>query len=184
VQDPVAFQHLLAWLDEGVDSHGERYLQMRRRLALYFDRKRARSPDELADETLNRVSRRLEEQGSIADTPPARYCYIVARFVFLEYARQERGRTTTSELVVAAPANEAADEREKLFACLERCLKRLDAGDRSLILDYYVGEQRAKLDQRRRIADRLHLTSNALSIRACRIRNRLEDCVLACANRP
>lgn len=150
---------------------------------MYFDRKRARSPDELADETLNRVSRRLEEQGSITDTPAARYCYIVARFVFLEYAREERGRMTTGDALVSAPGTEAADEREKLFACLERCLERLDAGDRALILDYYVGEQRAKLDQRRRIADRLHLTANALSIRACRIRNRLEDCVLACASR-
>jgi hypothetical protein len=54
---------------------------MRRRLVQYFDRKNCLRPDELADETLNRVARRLEEKGGITDTPPARYCYILARFV-------------------------------------------------------------------------------------------------------
>src|SRR5258708_31005229 len=83
-----AFRGLLSWLDEGVDSKGEKYLETRSRLVQYFDRKNCRSPDELADETLNRVARRLTEQGSITDTSPARYCYIVARFVFLEYHRR------------------------------------------------------------------------------------------------
>ena len=35
-----AFQRLLAWLDEGVDSRGEKYEEMRRRLVAYFERKR------------------------------------------------------------------------------------------------------------------------------------------------
>jgi hypothetical protein len=60
---------------------------MRRRLVLYFQRKRCVTPDDLADETLNRVTRRLEEEGRITDAPPARYCYIVARFVLLEHLR-------------------------------------------------------------------------------------------------
>jgi hypothetical protein len=32
----LAFARLLAWLDDGVPSHGERYLEMRRRLVSYF----------------------------------------------------------------------------------------------------------------------------------------------------
>ena len=62
-----AFQHFLKWLDGGVDSGGERYLEIRRRLVFYFDRRNCASPDELADETLNRVARRLEEKGAITD---------------------------------------------------------------------------------------------------------------------
>ena len=34
-----AFGRLLEWLDEGADSKGERYLEVRRRLRLYFDPK-------------------------------------------------------------------------------------------------------------------------------------------------
>ncbi len=37
--NPSAFARLLTWLDEGVNSEGLRYLEMRRRLVAYFDRK-------------------------------------------------------------------------------------------------------------------------------------------------
>ena len=83
-----AFRRLLSWLDEGVESGGEKYLETRRRLVQYFDRKNCLSPNELADETLNRIARRLAEEGAITGTPPLRYCYIVAKFVFLEYYRR------------------------------------------------------------------------------------------------
>ncbi|HJW13097.1 MAG TPA: hypothetical protein VJ776_00295, partial [Thermoanaerobaculia bacterium] len=71
IPSQAAFQQFLSWLDGGVDSGGERYVEMRRRLTIYFDRRNCISSDELADETLNRVARRLEEEGSIPDTPPA-----------------------------------------------------------------------------------------------------------------
>jgi len=60
---------------------------------------------------------------------------------------------------------------------LEQCLERLPAADRELIFEYYRGEQRAKIDNRQRLAARLGVSTNALSIRACRIRQRLENCV-------
>ena len=86
--DEAAFHKLLRWLDDGKDSEGRTYIEMRRRLFSYFDRKGCRSPDDLADETLDRVARRLQEEGVIESPTPARYCYIVARFVFLEYSRK------------------------------------------------------------------------------------------------
>jgi DNA-directed RNA polymerase specialized sigma24 family protein len=185
-QTPGSFRRFVTWLDEGTDSGGERYLEMRRRLVAYFDRKRAQSPDELADETLNRVARRLDEEGAITDTPPARYCYIVARFVFLEYARRrEHSRSSVDDIAIPVPPEPDAttEERERLLDCLERCLQQLDAADRALILDYYRGEQGVKIEQRRELAARLNITANALSIRACRIRVKLEACVSACSAR-
>lgn len=191
---PQAFRHFLAWLDEGVDSAGERYLEMRRRLVAYFDRKRCLSPDELADETLNRVARRLEEQGAITDVVPARYCYIVAKFVFLEYLRRaEAGHVSLGGAtshgspadLAAPPASDVEREAQQtLLDCLDECLRQLGAADRDLILEYYRGEQRAKIECRRQLAARSELTANALSIRACRIRDRLETCVKACSARP
>ena len=91
-QEQRAFRRFLEWLDEGADSSGQRYLEIHRRLAAYFDRKNCQSPDSLADEALNRVARRLEEEGEIRGMPPAHYCYVVARYVFLEYLRQTRPR--------------------------------------------------------------------------------------------
>jgi len=160
---------------------------MRRRLVSYFGRKRCLSPDDLADETLARVARRLEEQGAITDTPPARYCYIVARFVFLEYVRAAERRQTSLDdprgvgaaaaLASAPPSDPAADAAS--LDRLERCLQQLAPDDRALILDYYAGDDRARIANRRALAANLRLTPNALSIRACRIRNRLEACVRA-----
>jgi DNA-directed RNA polymerase specialized sigma24 family protein len=180
-----AFRLFLQWLDEGVDSSGERYLEMRRRLVLYFDRKNCLSPDDLADETLNRVTRKLEEKGNITGLSPAHYCYVVATFVFLEYLRgSERGHTGFDEPAhsalrssLAAPSQEGGETREGLHDCLERCLGELPAKDRELILEYYRGEQRAKIEGRSQLAARLGLTMNALSIRACRIRDKLETCL-------
>src|SRR5215470_2511698 len=130
-----AFRYFLQWLDEGVDSGGERYLEMRRRLALYFDRKNCVSPDDLADETLNRVARKLEEKGSIKELTPAHYCYVAARFVFLEYLRsREHTQTSFDEpahsalhpLLAGSPGRDSQGEPvEKLHGCLEQCLKQL-----------------------------------------------------------
>ena len=85
-----AFTRLLEWLDDGVSYEGQRYLEMRRRLVLYFDRRNRSTAEELADETLNRVGRTLAQDGEIATRPPARYCYVIARFVLLEDIRRER----------------------------------------------------------------------------------------------
>jgi DNA-directed RNA polymerase specialized sigma24 family protein len=189
-----AFQRLLDWLDEGSDSAGEKYLEMRRRLVAYFDRKNSLAPDEMADETLNRVARRLEEEGDITDTPVARYCYIVAKFVFLESLRHaDREPKGLDELTVSAQPSvhptvlvELEEERalnDKMLACLEACLQKLESDNRELLLQYYQGEQRVKIDNRRALAERLGLTMNALGIRACRIRARLAACVSKCAGR-
>ena len=123
--DKAAFDRLLAWLDEGTESRGERYLEIRERLVDYFGRRDCLFPEDLADETLNRVARRLEETGSIDDVVPARYCYIVAKFVFLESLRrpgQVELVTQSAEAVVAQMTNERADS-ERTLNCLEQCLQ-------------------------------------------------------------
>ena len=56
-----AFRRFLEWLDEGSNSGGQKYVEMHQRLVSYFDRKNCQTPHELADETLSRVTRRLEE---------------------------------------------------------------------------------------------------------------------------
>jgi len=188
-----AFRQFLLWLDEGVESGGEKYLEIRRRLVLYFDRKGCIAPDELADETLSRVANKLQEQGEITDLSPAHYCYVTARFVFLEHLRQpEHKHKSVEQLAHASGAqfersvsggsvvrDNKEDEKEELLDALERCLNSLAPADRELILEYYQGDGRTKIESRRRLGERLGLSANALSIRACRIRSKVEECVKA-----
>jgi RNA polymerase sigma factor (sigma-70 family) len=187
-----SFQRLLHWLDGGADSDGYSYVEMRRRLMGYFARKGCRSPDDLADETLTRVARRLEEEGITLAETPARYCYIVARFVFLEHLRETRSHrlaehdpadVAPAQLVWSRPDAEAAGIREHLLLCLDKCLQELDPLNRRIITRYYIGSERVKIDNRRELAESLGLTQNALAIRASRIRKRLEACVRRCSSR-
>lgn len=177
-----AFRRFLEWLDEGANSGGQKYLEIRRRLVSYFDRKNCPSSDELADETLERVARRLEEEGAITGASPAHYCYIVAKYIFLEYQRRPLHRPVNLDAaaVPVAPPLEPGDPAETRFRCLDRCLQKLKPEERQLIVEYYRGDQRAKIEHRRRLAAQLDVSANALSIRACRIRDRLEKCVKSC----
>jgi|SRR5580700_31549 DNA-directed RNA polymerase specialized sigma24 family protein len=186
-----AFRQFLNWLDEGTDSSGEKYLEMRRRLVAYFDRKNCVAADDLADETLNRVARRLEEEGTYPAEAPARYCYITAKFVFLEYLRSDRRHEKSFEELPSADMDAKAglfstengdlNGNETLLDCLEKCMAKLASNDRDLIIEYYRGEQRAKIERRQTLAGSLRLSLNALSIRACRIRHKLELCVRECS---
>ena len=172
------FSKLLAWLDGGTDTHGERYVEMRRRLVAYFERRNRRAADELADETLNRIARTLEREGVIA-TPPVRYCYVMARFVLLDDVRRKRRLVLVGGSWVgrlgrrASAADEARAGREESLLWLERCLQQLKPGQRELIVEYYAGRGREKIERRRALARRLGITMNALAIRASRIRDGL-----------
>ena len=185
-----AFTQLLNWLDDGAVSNGQKYLDMRQRLEGYFDRKNCLNPEELADETLNRVARRLQEEGEIVGESPARYCYIVAKFVFLEHLRSTQKAGAMFDEIKRQPSallttpDESEDKqvvKERLLTCLENCSDKLDAVSREIITKYYIGEERAKIENRRALALSLGISPNALSIRACRIRDRLEVCVRQCA---
>jgi DNA-directed RNA polymerase specialized sigma24 family protein len=182
-----AFHRFLAWLDDGSDSRGERYLDIRDRLVHYFARRGSPTPDDLADETLNRVARRLEEIGSIDDIEPARYCYVVAKFVLLESSRRRAAlpaaladREGNFAIPPAMLTDQVVEDRERLFECLGRCLEAQPASERELILAYYRTDSGSAHTQRKQLAERLGLTANSLAIRACRIRSRLETCVRTC----
>ena len=190
VLNPTAFNRLLAWLDDGQESQGETYLEMRRRLVAYFDRRNRQAADDLADETLNRVARTLETDGVIETSPPARYCYVVARFVLLEDVRRARSVNQVAEPwgldaaafrdpKVGARDDETARKEERLD-CLDRCLQELRPEQRELVLEYYRDTKRQKIDRRQALARRLGISMNALAIRASRIRAVLQSCVSAC----
>jgi DNA-directed RNA polymerase specialized sigma24 family protein len=186
---PLALQRLLEWLDDGADSNGEAYLEMRRRLVSYFDRRNRQSPDDLADETLNRVGATLEKTGRIAVTPPARYCYVVAKYVLLEDIRRDHRDVPFAEVALKDQASPAAPDaadllREQRLDCLDRCLAGLKPEQRDLVLEYYRSDERRPIERRREMASRLGISANALAIRACRIRDTLQGCVAACCTRP
>jgi tetratricopeptide (TPR) repeat protein len=76
--------------------------------------------------------------------------------VFLEHLRRPLRADTDLELLERMPADansvhttEEPDRYDHLLDCLDCCLEKLDPQDRELILDYYIGEHRAKIESRR-----------------------------------
>jgi DNA-directed RNA polymerase specialized sigma24 family protein len=170
-----SFDALLAWLDPDRDEAGRKYEGIRLRLIKIFVCRGCREAEDLADETINRVSRKLKEIESTYSGEPARYFYGVANKVHLEYLRRK-------PVPVLPPPTDVSDDVEKEYACLERCIQNLTPNNRMLVLQYYQEEKKAKIDHRRKLSNQLGIALNALRIRACRIRASLLECVESCLN--
>jgi len=159
------------------------YQRLRRRLIRLFQWRGCAFPEDLADETLSRVARKIGEGLEIRADDPFRYCCGVAFRVFQERLREEaRWRRGADELedetrLVAAPDVGEPDETHR---CLRRCLDRLGATRRSLILRYYEGETRNRIENRKRMAHELGIPPGALRSRARRLRSKLEGCLTTC----
>lgn len=173
----VDFNGFVEWLDAGVPSGGHSYVEMHARLTAYFARKGCAAPDDLADETLSRAARRLHEEGAITGVAPAQYCYIVARFVLLESLRSADRLRAHLARDVPDRTSPPDEDRERRLSRLDACLAQLDPDDRSLILAYYSGDGASRIQTRRSLAAERRLTTNALAIRASRLRDRLKTCL-------
>ena len=62
-----AFDRLLASLDSDRDIAADRYLRMRRNLVRLFEWRGCSTPEEYADETINRCARKIQEGEEIRD---------------------------------------------------------------------------------------------------------------------
>jgi DNA-directed RNA polymerase specialized sigma24 family protein len=191
-----SFHRLLNWLneekeEEDIVSGGQKYEEMRQKLISYFDRRNCRSPEDLADETLNRVALKLDEKGSITNVAPAQFCFIKAKQVLHEYWRRPDLKEIALEDMpvtdlpdqhpsLGMNSNDEQEEEEKRMSCLDHCLQNLKRPDHDLIIKYYYGEERVKIDNRQKLANELGISSKALVVRALRIRKRLEECMERC----
>jgi DNA-directed RNA polymerase specialized sigma24 family protein len=169
---------LLARLDADASRAGLEYERLRRTLVRFFEWRGAESPDVCADEALDRLARRLEEETTVKDV--FAYGYGIARLVLLEQRRQP-AFTSLDGLSERPPVVTADDlDDQRALDCLDRCLGAMEAAGRSLVLSYYEGERRSKMDNRRRLAEAFGLSDNALRSRVQRLRDRLQACIERC----
>lgn len=172
------FEHLLTWLHPDRYQAGEKYETIRRRLIKMFSWGQALDPEDLADETIDRVTRRVEEIRESYEGDPSLYFYAVARNVLLEARRKSRPPFQQSDLAAAERGDE--ESRERLYDCLEKCMKTLPAANRELLVTYYEGSKRAKIDTRHNLAAQLGLRPSTLRMRVHRIKSTLETCIQDC----
>ena len=175
VMSQESFEGLLDWLDPNREQAAIKYEQIRGGLINYFTFRAPCAAEDLADETINRVSSRLGEINFQVNGERTRYFYGVARKVQLEYSRRK-----TPHPPAETPID--SDRVEAEFRCLEECIGKLSAENRELVLRYYQADGREKIEQRKKLADELGIAPNALRIRAYRIRAALQKCVEKCVD--
>jgi DNA-directed RNA polymerase specialized sigma24 family protein len=167
------FDRLLSWLDADPEHAGELYEKIRWRLIAILASRGCRVPEELADETIDRVARRLNDIQATYVGDKSLYFLGVMNNVHHEYLKRPR----LTELATT-PAD--AMVREQTYVCLDKCIEKLTPHAREIIEQYYAADKRAKINLRKRIAAALGISNSNLRLRALRIRAKLQTCIEHC----
>lgn len=176
---PEAFATLLTAFSTDEEEAGKLYLSVHLKLVRLFEWNACRDAEHLVDLTFNRVARKLCE-GQIIDNLIG-FILGVANMIVKETRKQQDRLSELeddSNIVADSPTDED-NIHERRLKCLDRCLAQLAPDGRTLILEYYRQDIKAK-EIRRKMAERLGIQLNALRIRACRLREDLEKCVMGC----
>ncbi|HEY6806242.1 MAG TPA: hypothetical protein VI306_21870 [Pyrinomonadaceae bacterium] len=174
-----ALEKFLAVLSPDYEEAGKQYEALRIKLIRYFEWKRCDRAEELADLTLDRIVRKIDE-GQIITNLKA-YTASVAKFIALENLPEPL--EPIEDHLGALPVVEARhddDDPDPQVICFDRCLDELPPENRKLLLAYYQDQGRDKIDNRIQLAERLSIPLNALRIRVFRIKKALEKCIGKC----
>jgi RNA polymerase sigma factor (sigma-70 family) len=177
------FEELLLWLDPDPDQIGIpdrnrgalKYEAIRRRIIRIYQNRGCLDAEEIADETFERVCKKVKELRKTYMGDPALYFFGVAKNVY-----RERINPRPLPMLVPPLPEDEAEEIERRMACLDECLKELSPEKRELILNFNEGEKRERIEGRKRLAAQLGIDTKALSLRALRIRRELLVCIKEC----
>ena len=169
------FAGFLAWLSPDEARAGEEYERLRFRLITFFAGRNCRFPEDLADETVNRIILKIGDE--VVENKTA-YVYGFARNVLLESYRQTKDHVNIDDINVAAKPEET--EPDEAADYLDKCLGELSAENRRLILDYFSAEKQAKIDLHKELTQAFKTTQTALRMRVVRIKQNLRACMQEC----
>jgi DNA-directed RNA polymerase specialized sigma24 family protein len=175
---------LIALLAPDPDRAAELYLVMHAKLVTFFEHRNSPDPVQHADEVFDRVSRKIAEGVEINN--PMSYCYGVARMLQKEiYTEAEHNRVAVNGFYSDSNSSSESEEEDNLTAaCLHKCLEQMPEDERQRLLEYYEGSARARIEQRKKMAQRLKVTLNGLRIDIYRSRMKLQQCTNRCCAEP
>jgi DNA-directed RNA polymerase specialized sigma24 family protein len=175
------FEALLHKLGPSREDAAVRYEELRRRLTVLLRHRGCTHPEELVDETLDRVARKLLENGSVEQmADPTGYIYKVAWNVARESFKKQPPCALPEAWDPPLVVRPEADETERV--CLDRCLAGWPLEERELLLRYHQGERQAKIQNRADLARALNMSPNGLRLKVHRLTERLRSCVFDCVD--
>ena len=178
------FEKLLERLDGDPSQAAGRYEELRLKLIKCFVWRGTTNlhADNLADITLDRVTRKLSEGVDIENINA--YACEVSRYVWLEHLRKNReDAKDDDEMPVQTVEPEIPEDPDERLVCLRKCMREVagDDPEKQIIIGYYQTKPGEKPKEARKdLAEKLGLTMNHLKVKALRLRKRLEDCINDC----
>ena len=174
-----AFDRLLVAFDADREIAGRKYLEIRSNLTRFFEWRGCSFPEDHADETINRMAKRVADGEEILNH--SGYAIGVARLLLLEINKgRQREQSALAEIGAAPEVFVPEDDGEGRLVCLRNCLQTLSPDNRELILQYYHGEKGEKIENRKKLLERLGVPVNTLRMRVLRLREKLQSCVEEC----
>lgn len=177
------FNALLAALTVNGEDPGQAYEAVRRRLILFFSARGLHDPEFAADDTLDRVARRIGDFVPGGPNSLNRFIYAFANNVRLEYYRQAARHPLMDEAFlpeIGVPAAEIETAVDLRFECLMQCLNEIPTEERDLLLEYYSRDGMKKIELRKKISTREGISTNNLHTRIYRIRERIKKKIHEC----
>lgn len=131
--------------------------------------------EELADETINRVLKKISNLKKSYVGEPARYFFGVAKNILHETKRRREREVEIEHARNLSGLSNLEDSLEKdrteiLEALLDEWLKTLTNRERHLLLNYYADEGIARIRNRKRLGKAWKLSSAALRQRVHRLK--------------
>jgi RNA polymerase sigma factor (sigma-70 family) len=177
-----AFHDFLFLLHSDPICAAHEYENIRRKLTSYFRWNRCRDAENLADEAIDRVIKRLQE---VTVNNVRAYINGIARNVFLESRRRNAHSATFDTAIDVGSADDSSDDEEdqidSRIDCLKQCLDHLTPMERRLILEY--GAHERCTEKRKELADSLGVTLENLRVQVFRARKKLRTLVAQCLQR-
>jgi len=170
------FEQFLCWLGPDAETAGRKYESIRSRLIMMFKARRCVFAEDLADATIERVAQKLGARSIGFTGDPALYFYGVAKKIYLEYQRKT---ALDHRRIQSSPPPKVDDpDMEYKLKRLDEALNTISESDRELILRYYSGTGKSKINHRRALAEQFRIGPNALRLRVFRIRKEIKNYML------
>jgi len=176
-----ALEEILAWLNSDRGTAVNMYVQLRHDLEHLFSLRGCADPEELTDEVLDRVARKVHEVRPTFKGDARHYFHAVAKNVAKEDFKARKRRVSLEDVEPLQPEiNETDEEVAEVEECLQQCLQNLSKEKRELILAYYAREKQAKIDYRNELARQLGISVETLRVRVYRMRVQIGECINDC----
>jgi DNA-directed RNA polymerase specialized sigma24 family protein len=171
-----SLRKLLEALSENEPEAVARFKKLNDSLIRFFELKGVSDADKAADETIDRVAEKLNQDTRIEDLK--KFAFGVARFVYLERLRREQTHLRAVEAFYLKSSDSNGFGESDPTENFRECFNALYEHERELILRYFADLPANELfESRQRLAQREEIDLNALRNRISRLRRRLEDCL-------